>query len=93
MLDIRVLNSYKNFKNRTEIGNINIIKELCHQDIGITFMYEEAVKKELSQGYLKRIPIQNFNISHPFSFVYIKNSPDKAQIEYWFEKMFPLRKI
>ena len=56
-------------------------------------MYEEAVKKELSQGYLKRIPIQNFNISHPFSFVYIKNSPDKAQIEYWFEKMFPLRKI
>ncbi|HCW04632.1 MAG TPA: hypothetical protein DGK91_08950 [Clostridium sp.] len=35
--------------------------------IGITFMYREAVKKELSQGYLKEIPIRNFNISHPFN--------------------------
>lgn len=70
---------------------MNVIKELCHQDIGITFMYREAVKKEISQGYLKEIPLQNFNISHPFNFVYLKNSPDKSQIEYWFERIINLR--
>ena len=83
--------SVKDFKSKIEIGNMNVIKELCHQNIGITFMYREAVKKELSEGYLKEIPIDDFNISHPFSFVYLKNSPDKSQIEYWFEKIISLR--
>ncbi|HHW00616.1 MAG TPA: LysR family transcriptional regulator [Clostridiaceae bacterium] len=81
----------KDFKRRIEIGNMNAIKELCHQNIGITFMYREAVKKEISQGYLKEIPIRNFNISHPFSFVYLKDSLDKSQIEYWFERIIQSR--
>ncbi len=83
--------SIKDFKRKIEIGNMNAIKELCHQNIGITFMYKEAVKKEISQGYLKKIPIRNFNISHPFNFVYLKNCPDKSQIECWFKKIIYLR--
>lgn len=85
--------SIMDFKRRIEIGNMNAIKELCHQNIGITFMYREAVKKEICEGYLKEIPIRNFNISHPFSFVYLKNCPDKPQIEYWFNKIKDLRSI
>lgn len=81
----------KDFKRIIEIGNMNAIKELCHRNIGITFMYREAVKKELSKGYLKEIPIRNFKISHSFSFVYLKNCPDKAQIEGWFDKIVSLR--
>ena len=83
--------SIKDFKRKIEIGNMNVIKELCHQNIGIAFMYKEAVKKEISQGYLKKIPIRNFNISHPFNFVYLKNTPDKPQIEHWFERIIYLR--
>lgn len=85
--------SIKDFKRRIEIGNMSAIKELCHQNMGITFMYREAVKKELSQGYLREIPMRNFNISHPFNFVYLKNCPDKAQIEYWFERIIYLRNL
>ena len=84
--------SIDDFKRKIEIGNMNAIKELCHQNTGITFMYREAVKKEIVQGYLKEIPIRNFNLSHPFNFVYLENSPDKAQIESWFEKILHLRK-
>jgi len=83
--------SIKDFKRKIEIGNMNAIKELCHQNIGITFMYREAVKKELYQGYLKEIPLQNFKISHPFSFVYLRDCPDKAHIEYWYERIMYLR--
>lgn len=83
--------SIKDFRRKIEIGNMNAIKELCHQNIGITFMYREAIKKEISGGYLKEIPIRNFNISHPFNFVYLKNCPDKSQIEYWFERIISLR--
>jgi DNA-binding transcriptional LysR family regulator len=85
--------SIKDFKRKIEIGNMNAIKELCHQNIGITFMYREAVKKEISQGYLKEIPIRNFNISHPFNFVYLKNCPDKVQIENWFDRIVYLRNL
>lgn len=79
------------FNRKIEIGNMNAIKELCHQNTGITFMYREAVKKEIAEGYLKEIPIRNFRVSHPFNFVYLRNCPDKAQIEYWFEKIILLR--
>ncbi|MGI6189814.1 MAG: LysR family transcriptional regulator [Clostridiales bacterium] len=83
--------SVNDFKRKIEIGNMNAIKELCHQNVGITFMYREAVKKELSRGYLKEIPIHNFNISHPFSFVYLKDCPDISHIEYWYERIVYLR--
>lgn len=83
--------SIDDFKRKIEIGNMNAIKELCHKNVGITFMYREAVKKEVSQGYLKEIQIQNFNVTHPFNFVYLKNCPDKTQIEYWFDRISGLR--
>ncbi|MFY9426458.1 MAG: LysR substrate-binding domain-containing protein [Caldicoprobacterales bacterium] len=83
--------SIKDFRRTIEIGNMNAIKELCHQNIGITFMYREAVKKELSQGYLKEILLQDFNIIHPFSFVYLKDCPDKSHIEYWHGRIMYFR--
>ena len=83
--------SIKDFRRIIEIGNMNVIKELCHKDIGITFMYREAIKSELSRGYLKEISIKDFNMTHTFNFVYLKDCPDKAQIEYWFERIVHLR--
>lgn len=83
--------SISDFKRKIEIGNMNAIKELCHQNSGITFMYREAVKKEIASGYLKEIQIENFNVSHPFNFVYLKDCPDKSQIEHWFDKVTQLR--
>ena len=50
-------------------------------------MYQEALKKEISMGYLKKIPIENFDINHPFNFIYLKDYPDKVQIECWFDKL------
>lgn len=83
--------SIEDFRRKIEIGNMNAIKELCHENTGITFMYREAVKKEIAQGYLAEIPIRNFGVTHPFNFVYLKNCPDQAQIAYWFEKIIQMR--
>lgn len=83
--------SVDDFNRTIEIGNMNAIKELCRHNRGITFMYQEAVKKELEMGVLSEIPIKNFTISHPFSFVYLKNSPDIVQLEDWFDKIIGLR--
>lgn len=54
-------------------------------------MYREAVKEELATGYLIEIPLVNFNIQHPFNFVYLKDAPDKQQIESCFETIMRLK--
>ncbi len=83
--------SINSFNRKIEIGNMHAIKNLCHENIGITFMYKEACKKELADGFLKQISIRNFDVTHSFSFVYLKNCPDKAQIEYWYNKIIAIR--
>ena len=50
---------------RTIDGKFGSSLDTCHQNIGITFMYREAVKKELVTGYFVEIPLVNFNIQHP----------------------------
>ena len=84
--------SIHDFRNQIVIGNMKAIKELCHHNRGITFMYREAVKKELAGGDLKEIPIRDFQISHPFTFVYLQSSPDQPHLEYWFNRIIRLRK-
>lgn len=84
--------SVDDFKQTIEIGNMKAIKELCQLDMGITFMYREAVKKELEAGALKEIALKDFSMTHPFSFVYLKNSLDISELTYWFEKITALRK-
>lgn len=83
--------SVDDFNRTIEIGNMNAIKELCCHNRGITFMYKEAVKTELETGVLTEIPIKDFTISHPFSFVYLKNSPDIVQLKAWFDEIKTLR--
>lgn len=83
--------SIESFKHRIEIGNMNSIKYLCHANVGVTFMYREAIRNEIEQGYLKEISIRNFSVLHPFSFVYLRNCPDKKEIEHWFERFISLR--
>lgn len=84
--------SIESFRRKIEVGNMNAIKYLCHEDVGITFMYKEAVRNELSEGYLKEIPLHTFSVLHPFSFVYLKKCPDKGNMEYWFNKIVKVRK-
>ncbi|WP_343208058.1 LysR family transcriptional regulator [Anaerolentibacter hominis] len=58
----------------TEIGNINVIKELTGKNLGATFLYKAAAKKELAEGKLSRIKITDLQASREFHFVYLKDS-------------------
>lgn len=73
------------FKNFIELGNMNVIKDLVEKNLGITFVYEEAVKKELNNGQLLKINIYNFNETREFNFVYHKNSLHEQEFLEWYE--------
>ncbi len=64
----------KSFSNVYEIGNLNVIKELVKQNLGISFLYESVVKEEIKNNTLTEIDTMDYNVSHEFSFIWQKNS-------------------
>lgn len=61
------------FRQLTEISSIGAIKELAARGMGITLLYETAVQKELKNGGLREIPLEE-DITHDFTFLWRKNS-------------------
>lgn len=66
--------SLKDFPQIIELGNLNAIKELVKNNYGITFIYEEAVKRELKSGSLAPIYIRNLSFDRAFHFICPKGS-------------------
>lgn len=64
----------QDFSNVIEIGNMSAIKALVSYGCGISFMYEAAVDKELKEGSIRRITLEDFDVVHDFSFVWQKGS-------------------
>lgn len=62
------------FTDLMEISNIGAIKSLVADGRGITFLYEAAVKKELEDGRLKCVELEDFELSHDFTFIWRKDS-------------------
>lgn len=62
------------FDNQIEVSSIHTIKELTAEDCGITFLYEAAVLKDIAEGRLKKIVLEDFRISHDITFIWQKGS-------------------
>lgn len=76
--------SIKNFKNRYEIENINVIKELVKKDAGISFIYKKAVSKEIEEEKIAIIDIKGRVEEREFNFVFLKNSFHKKEYKNWY---------
>lgn len=74
------------FSNLMEISNIGAIKSLAADGKGITFLYEAAVRRELEEKTLVKINLEDFKLSHDFTFIWRKGS---IYPEYY-RKMFGL---
>jgi len=66
------------FHHITEIGSLNAICQLITNNLGITFVYQSVVQKELDSGKLFEIKLDLPPISHDFTFVWRKNSHFKS---------------
>lgn len=62
------------FPNIMEISNIGAMKQMVANGQGIAFLYEAAVKEELNRGILKRIELEDFSLTHDFTFIWRKGS-------------------
>lgn len=73
--------SLNQFKQLDEIGSLKLLKHLVKQNHGVTFIYKEAVKKELEQNQLKQIQVEGINLSREFNCIYLKSSLQKEKYQ------------
>lgn len=66
--------SIEDFDKTAEIGSLHTIKELTKGGLGITFLYEVAVREELEKGQLEQIALKDFQINHDFTFIWRRGS-------------------
>lgn len=66
--------SLRDFDRVMEINNIHAIKSLVEAGCGVTFLYEAAAREELAAGTLREIPLEDFRLTHDFTFIWRKNS-------------------
>jgi DNA-binding transcriptional LysR family regulator len=83
--------SVESFSRYCEVGNMHAIKTLVSDDVGITFLYEAVAKKELDEGSLIRIAMEDFTVLRAFHFVCLKGSRHIGEYRSWFERFVALR--
>ena len=79
--------SLDDFKDIIEIGNVALMKRLVIDNIGISFMYKDAAKKEIEEGLLDQVDILDFKLFREFNFVTI-NKPSIVDQSHIFYKFF-----
>lgn len=79
--------SLQSFDKVIEIGNMAAIKKMVADNIGITFLFEVAAKKEIDAGTLSVINISDFNEIREFNFVLLKNTFFRERYMSFFELM------
>ena len=76
--------SVASFSKITEIGNMEAIKELVKDGLGITFLYQTVVQEELASGEMKKLTVKDVEVRHELNFVFLKNSQHTEDFLRWF---------
>lgn len=80
----------ESFARTTEVSSLNIIKELVAAGVGVSFLYDAAVRAELREGRLERIRLAGAPLSHAITFVHAKGSAFTERFERLFEELAEL---
>jgi DNA-binding transcriptional LysR family regulator len=75
--------SVSSFSKVTEIGNMETIKHLVKENLGITFLYQVAAKKELIKGEISQLKIKELDSHHELNFVFLKSSQYASDFLAW----------
>ena len=62
------------FEQASVVESLDIIKVFAARDLGIAFMYEAAVAREIEAGILRIVELEDFEVEHDISFIRLKDS-------------------
>ena len=56
-------------------------------DLGVAFLYEAAVQRELQEGSLKEVPLAGPPIQHDIAFIRLKGSAFEPELQALFDAL------
>ena len=77
------------FEQLVEVSDLFAIKELVKAGCGITFLYRRAAERELADGTLIQVPIQDFDVRHEFNFLWRKDSVFEEDFRMFCRELWP----
>lgn len=77
--------SLDSFAEVMEASSINMIKSFVEEGLGISFVYDAAVRSEIREGKLAEISIEGAPIQHDISFIRPKNSHFEEEFQMLFK--------
>ena len=69
------------FQHASVVESLDIIKVFVQRDLGITFLYEAAVQRELAAGTLRIVELEGPPIQHDIAFIRLKGSVFEAELQ------------
>ncbi|MGI6467289.1 MAG: LysR substrate-binding domain-containing protein [Sphaerochaetaceae bacterium] len=72
------------FKHVDVVANLNVIKHLVKNDLGVSFLYEDGAKRALGNGEIYKLQIKDLEITREFNFVYPLNSLFEEQLLHFY---------
>ncbi len=75
------------FAKVSEMGNVNIIKRLVAEGMGISFMYQDAALAELHDQVLVKLDMEDYHVDRDFNLVFLKENDDLSDIVAIFDKI------
>jgi len=69
-----------NFESIIEIGNVNLMKTLVRDGIGLSFMYRDSVSKEIDAGDLVELKVKDFHVQREFNYLYLNNKLTQTEV-------------
>ena len=83
--------SLESFREIIEMGNVNVMKRMTMEGVGISLMYRDAALQELKKGLLMEVPVENLKMEREFNFVQLStetiSSVNQELLSYFSEKM------
>lgn len=77
----------ESFARVTEVSSLNIIKAFVAKGVGISFLYDAAVRDGVESGALERFPLAAGPIEHDITFVYLKGGAFAKRMERFFDDL------
>lgn len=75
------------FTRQFEMGSFKMIKQFVEKTESITFVYEQVVQKEIKEGKLIELRLNDFDVERAMQFVYLKNSVQCEEYENFYHRI------
>ena len=79
--------SIEGFAQVSVVESLDIIKVFVERGLGVAFLYEAAVEREIAEGLLRIVELEDFDVRHDISFIRLGGSVFESEFQRLFDEL------